>query len=186
MAANQPNNPMAVAFAQSLLDLAQERQQAEPAGQELRDVRQVVESDPMFRAFLTDPAIARADRDAVIERVFGSQLSPLVHNFLKVAVDRGAAGLIPQMSEAYDDLLDELLGKVEADVTVAQRLSPEDLELVRQRIGQALKKDVVVYQYVDEEIIGGMVIRVGDQLIDGSVRAQLDDMRDRLLSARPR
>jgi F-type H+-transporting ATPase subunit delta len=69
------------------------------------------------------------------------------------------------------------------DVTVAQRLSPDELENVRRRVSQALGKDAVVHQYVDESIIGGLVLRVQDQLIDASVRYQLDAMKQRLLQA---
>ena len=62
-------------------------------------------------------------------------------------------------------------------MTVAQRLTAEQLEQVRQQVSQALKKDAVVHQYVDESIIGGLVLRVGDKLIDASVRNQLETMR---------
>ena len=90
------------------------------------------------------------------------------------------------MIDAYEDLLDERLGKVEVDVTVAVRLSPDELESVRQRIGAALKKDAVIHQYVDESIIGGMILRVEDRVIDSSVRYQLEAMRKNLLSAAPK
>jgi F-type H+-transporting ATPase subunit delta len=77
-----------------------------------------------------------------------------------------------------------MLGKIEVDVTVAQRLSDAQLEEVRRKVSTALKKDAVVHQYVDEKIIGGLVLRVGDRLIDGSVKAQLDAMRRQLLTAK--
>jgi F-type H+-transporting ATPase subunit delta len=80
-------------------------------------------------------------------------------------------------------MLDEQLGKIEVDVTVAQKLSSEQLEEVRQRVSAALKKDAVVHQYVDESIIGGLVIRVQDKLIDASVKTQLAAMKQQLLSA---
>jgi F-type H+-transporting ATPase subunit delta len=87
---------------------------------------------------------------------------------------------LPGFCEAYAALLDEKLGKVEVDVTVASRLSNEELEQVRQLVNRALKKDAVVHQYVDESIIGGIVLKVGDRLIDGSVRTQLEQVRSRL------
>jgi len=72
------------------------------------------------------------------------------------------------------------------DVTTAQRLSPEELEQVREKISVALKKDAVIHQYVDESIIGGLVLRVGDKLIDASVETQLQTIKRQLLAARPR
>jgi F-type H+-transporting ATPase subunit delta len=92
-------------------------------------------------------------------------------------------GKIEEIARAYDELLDERLGKIEVDVTVAQRLGPDQLEQVRRSVSAALKKDAVVHQYVDESIIGGLVLRVQDRLIDASVRAQLEGMRRRMLGA---
>ena len=77
------------------------------------------------------------------------------------------------------------MGKIEVDVTVAQRLDPGTLEEVRQRISAALKKDAIVHQYVDESIIGGLVLRIEDKLIDGSVLAQLERMKRKLMQSAP-
>ncbi len=71
------------------------------------------------------------------------------------------------------------------DVTVAQALSNKELEAVAQKVSDRLRREAIVHQYVDESIIGGLVLRVQDQLIDGSVRAQLTAMRRKLLSAKP-
>src|SRR5918998_669583 len=75
---------------------------------------------------------------------------------------KGRLGLLREIIEVYDDLLEEQLGNVEVDVTVAQRLSDEQLEQVRQRVSKAIGRNAVVHQYVDESIIGGLVLRVQD------------------------
>ncbi len=67
-----------------------------------------------------------------------------------------------------------------------QKLSEQEVETVRQRVGAALGKNAIVYQYVDESILGGLVLRVQDRLIDASVRNQLDVMREKLLAAKPK
>ena len=121
-----------------------------------------------------------------MERVLKGQVSPLMWNFLQVLNQKGRLGLLGQIAAAYDELLDEQLGKVEVDVTVAQRLTDEQLEQVRQRVGEALGKDAVVHQYVDESIIGGLILRVQDRLIDASVRQQLKAIRGHILAAGPR
>ena len=126
------------------------------------------------------------EREQLLEKIFRNQVSPLVFNTLGVMNQHGRLGLLDQMAGAYGDLLDEQLGKVEVDVTVAQSLSPEQLETARQRISQALKRDAIVHQYVNADIIGGMIVRVGDKLIDASVKYQLSAMRDQLLAATPK
>lgn len=177
-------NPIAIAYARSLLELAEERGQLEPINADLRSLREIVQENPTFRAFLRDPGVAESERADVLKRVFDGKVSPLLMNFLMVTNNHGRLGLLEAIADAYDDLLDEKLGKIEVDVTVAQRLSGEELDDVRRRVSAALKKDAVMHQYVDESIIGGLILKVQDQLIDASVKAQLDAMRRKMLAAR--
>jgi F-type H+-transporting ATPase subunit delta len=186
MATTTHNSPLAVTYARSLLELAQERKNAVELGDELSSLYEVLLENPTFKAFLNDPGIGHEERTRVIDKVLKPQVNPLVANFLGVLNVHGRLGILGDIAQAYNDLLDEMLGKVEVDVTVSQRLSAEDLEQVRQKVSAALQKDAVVHQYVDESIIGGMILRVGDQLIDASVKSQLESMKRQLLAARPR
>ena len=176
-------SPLAVAYARSLLELADERKQMQQVDEELRGLREIIEQNPTFRSFLRDPSIGEPERMEMLNRVFGGKLSPLLMNFLNVVNAHGRLGKFEEIARAYDELLDERLGKVEVDVTVAHRLGPDELEQVRKSVSAALKKDAVVHQYVDDSIIGGIVLRVQDRLIDASVRAQLEGMRRRMLGA---
>jgi F-type H+-transporting ATPase subunit delta len=184
MAKTTHNSPLALAYAQALLELAQPQNKAESIGRELEQIREIVEQNKTIGLFLADPAIGQIERGETIKRIFENRIDPLLMNFLSVLNEKGRAGSLVAISEAYDDLLDELLGKIEVDVTVAHRLNDSQLQEVRRKISAALNKDAVVYQYVDEKIIGGLVIRVQDRLIDGSVRAQLDAMHKQLLTAK--
>ncbi len=184
MAKTTHNSPLALAYAQALLDLAQEQNQAEPIGGELAQIREIVEQNKTFALFLADPAIGDIEHGEMLKRIFEGKINPLLMKFLGIVAQKGRLKSLVQISQAYDDLLDELLGKIEVDVTVAQRLTDAQLEEVRQKVSTALKKNAVVYQYVDERIIGGLVLRVQDRLIDGSVKAQLDIMRRQLLTAK--
>jgi F-type H+-transporting ATPase subunit delta len=177
-------NPTAVAYARSLLELATEGGQADEVGREMAAVRELLEQNPTFAAFLADPGIGAAERTATLEKLFRGRASPLVFNFLGVVNNHGRMRLLGPIAQAYGDLLDLQKGNVEVDVTVAQRLTPDQLEQVRQRVSQSLGRNAIVHQYVDEDIIGGLVLRVEDRLIDASVRYQLEAMRERLLAAR--
>jgi F-type H+-transporting ATPase subunit delta len=182
----QHTSPLATAYARSLLELANEQDQAEPIGQELADLEKVLESDPAFETFLSSPAIGEVERGQVIEKVFRSRVSPLLANFLGVLNRKGRLGLMRQIATAYQQLLEDQLGLIEVDVISAQRLTPDQLEEVRRKVSAALKREAVVHQYVDESIIGGLLIRVEDKLLDASVKAQLRAIRRQLLAARPR
>jgi F-type H+-transporting ATPase subunit delta len=183
---NKPS-PVSVAYAQSLLELADEQQQAESIGQELDALAKILDENPAaVEDIFANPAVGVEERGQLLQRVFRNNVSDLLYRTLAVMNDRGRLGLIRQMAEAYDDLLSEKLGKVEVDLIVAQRLDNDQLEQARQKISQALKRDAIVHQYVDENILGGVVIRVGDKLIDASVRYQLQAMRNQLLAAAPK
>ena len=180
------HDPTSIAYAQSLLELAGEKNEAEPVGQELGQLAEIVESNPTFAAYLADPGISHEVRADILKKMFFGQVSPLVWNFLGVLNLKGRIKGIRAIASAYDDLLDEKLGKIEVDVTVAQKLGPEQLEQVRQRVSQALGKDAVIHQYVDESIIGGLLLRVQDKLIDSSVKSQLQSLKTQMLASRPK
>jgi F-type H+-transporting ATPase subunit delta len=175
----------AVAYAQAMLELANESHSADSVGTELRDLRQIVETDPQFAQVVSDPAIGNDERDRFLRKVFEGRASQVVLNFLLLLNEKSKLVLLAGISGAYDDLLEKQQGKVEVDVTTAQDLSADQIETVRQKISEALGRTAVVHQYLDPSIIGGLILRVQDQLIDGSVRAQLSAMRNRLLAGRP-
>jgi len=185
MATQSQHSPTVIAYAKSLLELANEQNQAEAINNDLAALGEALGSDPSFGHFLRSPSVSDSDRLNVLKKATGGA-SPLLNNFLGVLAAHGRLGILPDVAEAYDELLGEQLGKIEVDVTVAQKLSPEQLEQARQKVSQALKKDAVIHQYVDDSIVGGLILRVQDQLIDASVRSQLRAMREQLLAARPK
>lgn len=186
MAKPQVNTAAANAYAKSVLDLANEQQQAEAVGEELGSIREAIESDPAVAEFLANPAVGEAERTQLLDRAFRGRVSPLVMNLIGVMNAKGRLGLLAAVAGAYEALLDEQRGKVEVDVTVAHRLDDGQLEEVRRRVGEALGRDAVVHQSVDESIIGGLILRVGDRLIDASVREQLQAVRRQMLARSPK
>lgn len=178
------HSPAAVAYARSMLELASESSSEEAVGAELGQIAGVLQENPSFRTFLADPSISQESRGQTVRKVFGGRVSGLILNLLGVMNAKDRLSLLGEVCDAYATLLDEKLGKVEVDVTVASRLDDAEFEQVRQLVASALKKNPTVNQRVDESIIGGLVLRVGDRMIDGSVRRQLAVMHDRLLAAR--
>ena len=137
MAQTNQTTGAAANYARSLLELASEKQQAEPVGQELSEIRQIVVENPTFGSFLADPAIGEMERGETLRRIFEGRVSPLVMNFVQVLNSKGRLGNLVSIADAYDELLDELLGKVEVDVTVAHRLGSRERWTGRARGEQA-------------------------------------------------
>ena len=179
-------SPTAISYARALLELAREQQTHALIAQELAGLRKAIEANPSFKQFLRDPGISKEERRGVFERALKPEVHPLTASFLGVLNQHGRAGLLDEIAAAYQSLLDQLQGKVEVEVTTAKKLTKEQLEQVRRRLGEVLKKTAVVNQRVDESIIGGLVLKVQDKLLDASVRSQLQTMKKRLLDKRPR
>jgi F-type H+-transporting ATPase subunit delta len=105
---------------------------------------------------------------------------PMVANLIGLLVSRQAQSLLPHLITAYGELLNASLGRVQAQVTSSVPLSSEQQTRLRETLRKMLDKDVALEMDVDADIIGGMVIRVGDQVIDGSVRTRLETLKHRL------
>jgi F-type H+-transporting ATPase subunit delta len=182
---DEHQSPLAFAYAEALLELANEAKIAASIGEELGGLRQIIETDKLFAQLLGDPAISTEERGQLLHRVFDGRASTLMSHFLGLVNEKGRLVLLPQIAGAYDALLDEQQGVVEVEATVAQGLGDDQLEAIRRKVGDVLKREAVIHQSVDPAILGGLVLRVQDQLIDGSIRAQLAAMRRQLMDARP-
>ncbi|HEV8606750.1 MAG TPA: ATP synthase F1 subunit delta, partial [Tepidisphaeraceae bacterium] len=103
----------AVQYARALLDLANEQKQAEATGEELRELGLIIEGNKSLGSFLSDPGISAGDRTALLNKVFKGKVSQLVMNTMGVLNSKGRLGLLHGITEAYGELLDEQLGKIE-------------------------------------------------------------------------
>jgi F-type H+-transporting ATPase subunit delta len=170
-------------YAQALLEMADEKGALDETASEVEQLQELLASQPDLTALMSTPALGAAERRELIERVFKGRVSDTTYKFLQVVNDKGRLAALPGILASFEDLLDQRRGIVEVDAYVAQRLDPAEAEQVARRIGAALRKEVVLHQYVNPDLIGGLVLRVGDQLIDGSVATQLKLMRQRLIEA---
>lgn len=185
MANNQDNIASARSYAEALLELAESRGALDVVASEMQAVSEAFTTGTTFRQYIADPSIPMHERAELIDKAFGGQVSPLVVNFLKLVNAKGKLSTVPAIAEALDVLLDEKHGKIEVGLTVPEALPAPELEAVRQRVSVALKKDAVVHQYIDPSLIGGLILQVGDQRIDGSVKAQLETLRRKLVASTP-
>lgn len=172
-------------YAQSLLELAEaaggDAKIAE-IGEELQAVLEIVRGDAMIAEFLRSPIVERTKRGDSLRTVLDGRVSDLLLRFLLVLNGKGRLGRIDDIVAAYDELLNERFGKVEVDVfTVDGHLDDAQLSLLSEKIRTRLGKEPVFHQYADSSLIGGLVLRVGDQLIDGSVRGRLRGLRESIL-----
>lgn len=174
-------------YAQSLLELADAAggdEKIVETGGELSVITEMIRGDAEVAEFLRSPIIDSEKRAEALRRIFEGRVSDLVLRFMLVLNGKGRLGEFGAMTSAFDQLVNERMGRVEVDVmTVDGSLDPDQLALLGEKVKAKLGKEPVFHQYADDSLIGGLVLRVGDQLIDGSVRGQLRRMREELLVA---
>ncbi len=170
-------------YAESLLQMADAENKLSDVAKEMEDLAELLESQPDLRRLLGSRVLSVEERAASIERIFKGRTSDLVYRFLRVVNDKGRLGDLLNISRAFEMLHDAHSGIVEADVWTAKPLDSAHAQGVTERLAAALKRQVVLHQYVEPSLIGGFKLRIGDEVIDGSVAAQLKIMREKMIAA---
>ncbi len=176
---------IAQVYAKSLYELANDaggRDKIVELAQELEQICELARDDRTFREFLASPIINTKARGESVRRIFDGRITDLALRFLLVLNDKARLRRLESISAAFDQLVHEAFGRVEVDIYTPGPLGREQIETIKQRIQVALNKEPVVYSYTDDQMIGGVKLRIGDQLIDGSVANRLRRLRHKLLT----
>lgn len=173
MAEETKKTAIAGIYAQALHELACQRGITDDVRKELWLLDELACKNKELVLFLRSPAIKPKQKIASIKRIFGSAVSELVLDFLCVLANRGRLGLLDEIPRRYVQLDNEYAGRIEGTITTAIKLSKEELTTITEQVERVLNKAVVLDNLVDQSIIGGMVLKVGDKLMDNSVRSNL-------------
>ena len=173
---------IARSYAETLFELAERH---EGAGIFVGGIEMVADftEDPKVREFFGTPRISAARKKSALERAVGPSVPLMLLRFLKVVIDRGRQRLIPDIARQYRALLERHLGLRHMEVTVARPLDSVEFEDLGAQLSSATGATVIPHLRVRPDIIGGIVIREGDMVYDGSLKRQLDALRRRLMSA---
>ena len=170
-------------YASALMSLAKSNNLSEQFGEDIRSLLNLLENSEELRLFLGSPLVKPQDKKAVIDRIAGSEMNPLMRNFLRLLVDKGRILFLEGIGKKYLTELRELNQTILAEVTSAVPLSDAQQQTVREKV-QAMTsaRQVEIETKIDADLIGGVVIKVGSQVIDASLRGQLRRLGFRLNS----
>lgn len=170
-------------YAKALFEIGVSEGNFEKLGQELDELARVYTSSADLRLALENPVIKPAEKEAIFKAILPRVApSASVQRFARLLLSRGRIGLLRAAARAYRELADARAGQVRATVTTAAPLAAPDLDRVRRALEARTGRKVIVETALDPDLIGGVIARVGDLVLDGSVRTQLDEMRRRLLN----
>ncbi|MCH8297361.1 MAG: ATP synthase F1 subunit delta [Chloroflexi bacterium] len=165
-------------YAQAIFDLALENDQTEQWGEDLAVVAEVFE-DSEFTALLKHADVPAANKLAATASVLAG-INPLVRNLVDLLVSKNSVDSIAGVYSGYGELLDRHLGRQRVEITTAVPLESAETDRISSFVNGLINNEVVLTTMVDESIIGGLVIQIGDRLLDGSTKARLDGLRNRL------
>ncbi len=174
---------LATNYAQSLFDLASAKggqSAVEEVSAELEAVLALAREDRQIGEFFASRVISAEKKAPVLERVLKGRVSDLTYRFIAILNGNGRLARLPSIAEAYDGLVQNAFGRIEVDVHTAAPLDEQGRASLTERLRAVLKREPVLHAYVDESMIGGVRLQIGDQLIDGSVATRLRRLRDQL------
>ena len=139
-------------------------------------------SEANVAPLIHNPAVPLRDRTAIVARLLDGRVPPSVANLARLLVERGKSDRLPAVAAEYRRLLNHARGVVEATATSAAPLSPAEADALRSKIAGMTGHTVELTVTVDDALIGGLTVRVGDTLYDASVRGRLERLREQLVT----
>ena len=178
------SEPDAVAqtYARSLFELAESeggQERTEDILGELEDILEIARSDASFGEFISSRIVSAEAREGTLRTILAGRASDLTLRFMMVLNRKRRLGALSGVVAAYDAIVQERFGRIEVDVFTPAPADADQLGSIKERLGSLLGKEIVLHPYTDEKMIGGIKLRIGDQLIDGSVETQIRRLRDR-------
>jgi len=171
-------------YAEALLELARRAGDLRGWGELLDQVADAVERNRSLRLFLESPRVSAAEKNRIIGRAFDGQIPKTFIRFLQALVTHRRQMLVPEIAHEYHSLVDEVEGRIHANVTVASDAADAEKKMIAKQLSRAFGKEVVPHYVVNPAILGGLVVRVGDTVLDGSVRRRLATLKSRMTTGR--
>ena len=171
-------------YAETLLALAQKANDLRGWGSMITGVADAMDSNAVLRLFLESPRVGAAEKNTVLGKAFTDRMPRNFLRFLQSLVSHRRQMLIPEIAREYLDLVDAAEGRLHARVTVARETSDTEAADIAKQLSRMFDKDVIPHLTVDASILGGVIVYVGDTVLDGSVRKRLSVLRRKMLVGR--
>jgi F-type H+-transporting ATPase subunit delta len=168
-------------YAEAAFELASRDDSHDAWAKDLELAAQVLADDRIAHV-ADNPSVALSERDALIKQLLEGRVSPLALNLVTLLGYRARLELLPAIASEYRRLLRRARGIVSATVTSAAPLTKDETQAVRERVARMTSATVELESAVDPDLIGGLTVRVGDRLIDASVRGRLERLREQLVA----
>ncbi|NLI89418.1 MAG: ATP synthase F1 subunit delta [Epulopiscium sp.] len=169
-------------YATALFEIAKEQDKTEEFASQVRAVIKIIEEDKEFMELLLHPKITQDKKIELIDTVFQDKVVDEITGILTIIVRKGRQNVMVEILEEFLEMVNEYLGIVNVTITSAVELNNKQLEQIKSNIESTTKKDVKLETQVDESLIGGMIIRVGDNIVDASISGRIHELKEGLIN----
>ncbi|WP_261131054.1 F0F1 ATP synthase subunit delta [Bacillus sp. Marseille-Q3570] len=170
-------------YAAALFEVVRERNALDQVEKELISVKTVIQENEQLLTILNHPKISIDDKKALLSKLFGNQVSEVVHNTLLLMVDRKREAMIPNMVGQYIQLANEERGVADATVYSVRILTDEEQQAISKTFAERLNvKELRVENVIDQDLVGGIKVKIGNRIFDGSVNGKLNRIQRQLVS----
>lgn len=175
---------IAYRYAEALLTAAEEQHALKQVGDDLAMIHRIAKESRELQLFLKSPVIKKEKKQKVLEAVFARAVRPLTLQFIRLLIEKEREELLLQILDAFFVLQDRKLGIIHVTVNAASTLSSEQVERLTKRFEIYSGKEIRLHVHLDQKLVGGFVARIGDTVLDGSVKRQLESLRRRFIEER--
>ena len=168
-------------YAKALLSLGQEDGQYQIYGENLQEFSSFCSANNEFFQVISNQIFSVEERKKIIDFGLGKSGFPdIVKNFLRLLLDKNRIRSIHEITDYYSRLTDELLSVTHAEIVTARPLETKAVERLKEALKGFVSKEIKTEVKEDESLIGGLVVKIGDLVLDGSVRAQIEGLKESL------
>ncbi len=172
-------------YSHALFNVAQQRNEIDSVAADLKAITQTMLDSPAIMQMLHNPQVTHDRRKALLQQIFAGNIRPDVEHFLFLLIDKDRAHILPDVSRDFNRFVDEYRGEADAEAVSAVPLTEAQKAALIERLKSSTGlKTIRLTTRVDPNILGGLIIRVGDKLIDGSATTQLAQMKEQLKRAK--
>ena len=180
------NGVIAKRYAYAFFEVASEIKQVDAVEKEIELIKQAIDENPAFLQFLQHPQISKEDKKKEFAVIFKDQISETTLNFMNLLIDKNREELIAKVPQFFTEKANQARGVVDAVVTSVKPLSDEQKKSLAASFKQLLNKEIRIQNELNDSIMGGVVVQIGDRLYDGSVAGRLNRLQQSLKQAQVR
>ncbi len=175
------SDPLVRGYAEALFQMARAEESLDRVEEELTRLKRVLESNAEIKEFLSHLQISSEGKKSAVSQIFGDKVSPLTLHWLHLVIDQGRQRKLLGMIETFFTLAQESREKVTAEVITAMPLSEDLLQRLEKELSRASRKRVFLKPMVDESILGGVIVKMENKIIDGSVKHRLEEIKQEMV-----